>query len=276
MVLEPIITKAVISNSVKLIEKKMPLILMGAGLGLSTGSTILAVKATPEATAAIKQIKRTPDLTPSERNWEIFKRVVPLYAPAALAAVGGAACIISSYSINVARLAELGAAYAVAQNSLTTYRKEVEQKYGKEVEKELVEKTVKREEEREKEADMVDEFARENTLELDGGDKIILVDRNTGRPYLTTPEDISDVCLSLQHDMTCGEMSIDYSEFETGLAPTKQPCNFSSDHGWIAGDIIKPWFSDWYITKKGNKYKEFEIDTNPRFLNGGRKLGDIL
>lgn len=274
-ILESLIIQSVAHNCAQIVSKKAPLILMTVGIGGMGASTAMAVSVTPKANAIYKQIMRTPNLTPSERNKEIFKRVVPLYAPAALTAVGGATCIIGSYSINMARLAELGAAYAIAQNNLTSYRREVEEQYGKEAEKEIVERTIKREEERAKEAEAVDDFAAE-CRKSSSGETIILVDRNTGKQYDTTPEAVSDACLYLQHRMTCGEMLIQYSDFETELDPDNRPCNFSDNHGWVAGDIIRPSFSDWYITKKGTRYKEFEIDTNPNFVYGGRKLGDML
>lgn len=259
MVLEPIITKAVISNSVKLIEKKMPLILMGAGLGLSTGSTILAVKATPEATAAIKQIKRNPDLTPNERNWEIFKRVVPLYAPAALTAVGGAACIISSYSINVARLAELGVAYAVTQNSLTTYRKELDKRYGKEVEEDITQNVKEQVTERyyeDKTASMPLPASNEPNLRL-------YKDMLTKQFYWSTESRIINTVLEINHKIQY-EGHIRYTDFALDVG--MEQCSATDNDGWLMGDVLSVDISEEeYSTPQGWKYKEVYLDTNPRF-----------
>ena len=259
MVLEPIITKAVISNSVKLIEKKMPLILMGAGLGLSTGSTILAVKVTPEATAAIKQIKRTPDLMPSERNWEIFKRVVPLYAPAALAAVGGAACVISSYSINVARLAELGAAYAVAQNSLTTYRKELDKRYGKEVEEDITQNVKEQVTERyceDKTASMPLPASNDSNMRL-------FKDMLTMQFFWSTSSRIVNTVLDINNRIQY-EGHIRYTEYAIDV--NMEACDATDNDGWLMGDVLTVEISeDEYTTPQGWKYREVRVDTNPKF-----------
>lgn len=259
MILEPIITKAVISNSVKLIEKKLPLILMGAGLGLTTGSTILAVRATPEATSIIKQIKRTPDLSEKDKNWEIFKRVAPIYVPSVLTGLGGAACIISSYSINMARLAELGAAYAIAQNSISTYRKQLADEYGKEKEQQITEDVKEQVAQR-----YLEDSAQSMPLPASNETNLRLFkDMLTKQFFWSTSSRIVNTVLDINNRIQY-EGHIRYSEY--ALDVNMEACEATDNHGWLMGDVLTVDISEEeYSTPQGWKYKEVRLDTNPKF-----------
>lgn len=257
--LEPIVAQIVAQNCVKIVTKKAPLILMTVGIGGMGASTVMAVKATPKANAIYKQIMRTPDLPPNERNKEILKRVVPLYAPAALAAVCGATCVVGSYSINMARLAEITAAYALAQNNLTTYRKQVEEKYGKEAEQEVHEESVKKVEERwEKDSnrDLPVPIVNDFNLKL-------YEDGLTGQRFWSTDKRIINSILRI-NDRIKSESHIFYSEY--GLDVGMLACKAMDVDGWLYGDEIYVDISeDEYVTPKGEKYRTVHIDTNPDF-----------
>lgn len=258
-ILEPIIVKAVIANTTKVLEKKAPLILMTVGIvGMST-STVMAVKVTPQANSMLKQIRRDPELSPRERNKAIFERVVPLYAPAALAAVGGAACVIGSYSINMARLAEIGAAYAIAQNELTSYRKKVEDIYGQEEERKVFEDVDRKEAERyyeDKSSKMPLPASNEQNVRL-------FKDMLTKQFFWSTSSRIINTVLEINNRIQY-EGHIRYSEYAIDV--NMESCDATDNHGWLMGDVLSVDISeDEYSTPQGWKYREVRLDTNPKF-----------
>lgn len=258
-ILEPIIVKAVVANTTKVLEKKAPLILMTVGIAGMSASTVMAVKVTPQANSMLKQIRRDPELSPRERNKAIFERVVPLYAPAALAAVGGAACVIGSYSINMARLAEIGAAYALAQNELTSYRKKVEDIYGQEEERKVFEDVDRKEVERyyeDKSSKMPLPASNEQNLRL-------FKDMYTKDFFWSTQTRIINafnrICKRIQY-----EGHISYTEYAQDIG--MEAGEATDEAGWLMGDDpVIDISEDEYSTPQGWKYREVRVDRNPRF-----------
>lgn len=260
MLFEPIIAQAVAQNCVKIVTKKAPLILMSIGIGGMGASTVMAVKATPKASAIYKQITRDPELSPRERNKAILERIVPLYAPAAITAVGGATCIVGSYSINMARLAELGALYAVAQNNLTTYRKQVEDIYGKEEELKIHDQVVQKEQQRyleDSQSERSIPAANEPNLKL-------FKDMRTKQFFWSTQSRIintfTDICKRIQ----C-EGHISYTEYAVDVG--MEYGEATDDAGWLMGDDpVIDISEEEYSTPQGWKYREVHVDTNPCYV----------
>lgn len=137
------------------LNKNLPEILLWGGIGLGAASTVSACVATVDATEVIKSMKLNLELSDKivDENGDtdeaeakrmrtrVYMRTIgqlmKLYAPAAGLGAASAACLISSNHISRKRSAALAAAYVALDNSFRKYRKNVNDKYGAESDREL-------------------------------------------------------------------------------------------------------------------------------------------
>lgn len=104
----------------------------GAGV---IATTVMAVKATPEAIELLDRAKKKKGekLT----TWETVKIASPKYIPSVLIGTGTLACIFGANALNRRQQAALMSAYALLDNSYKEYKKKVVDLYGKESEQEV-------------------------------------------------------------------------------------------------------------------------------------------
>lgn len=124
-----------IVKSIKsVLVKHGPEISVGLGVGCLLTSTVLAVKATPEALKRIEAKKaelETDKLTPGETVKATWK----CYIPAAAMAIGGASCTIGGLKMDLRRNAALATAYSVTETALREYKEKVVETIGEKKEK---------------------------------------------------------------------------------------------------------------------------------------------
>ena len=191
---------SIIMRNVKMamlkLEKYSPEILMVAGITGAVGSTVLACKATlkvdevlEEHKEVIEKVHTTVEDESIEYSEEdaksdltkIYVRaavdIAKLYAPSVILGSLSIASILASNNIMRKRNAALTAAYVAVERGYKKYRKNVIEKYGEEIDKELkyglkvkeVEETV------------VDEKGKEKTKKV----KVTVADNELGSPYAT-------------------------------------------------------------------------------------------
>ena len=138
------------------IKKHSPEILLVAGIAGTVASTIMACKATTKAGAVIeeknKQLQyvdaclKTEDIeyTEEDRNKDLTiiytqtgVNLFKLYAPSIAVGALSIACIVSGHNILKKRNVALAAAYAVVDKGFKNYRKNVVDRFGEELDKEL-------------------------------------------------------------------------------------------------------------------------------------------
>ena len=141
------------------IKKHSPEILVGVGIVGTVASTVLACKATTKLSAILEETKQTTEIIHNgmekgnieghEYTQEDGKKdltivyaqtgvkLLKLYAPAIAAGTISIACIVSGHKILRGRNLALAAAYAAVDKGFKDYRKNVVERFGKEIDKEL-------------------------------------------------------------------------------------------------------------------------------------------
>lgn len=240
-------------ESSKIISHKSPLILTCVGIGLGVTSTVMAIKATPEANDIYKKIQDS-DLPENEKRKEVIKNVVPLYFPSALAGGLAIASVVGGYKIQANRLAEMTAAYLIANNSLQDYKKTIVDKFGEEVATDIQKEVAEKEAEKNPDATKDIIISNDDNLE-------IMQDSISGQYFKSTRDDIWRVLTDIGYRLTI-EDCIAASEYfyEVGISAN---C-LGDDVGWMSGDRPEPKFTD-FILPDGRKAVHVQVDTNPAF-----------
>ena len=116
------------------LSKHSPEILMGFGIAGAITTTVLAVKATPNALRLIEARKEELEvetLTPVETVKTAWK----CYIPAAISGATSIACLIGSHSVNARRNAALATAYKLSESAFSEYRDKVVETIGEKKER---------------------------------------------------------------------------------------------------------------------------------------------
>lgn len=111
------------------IRRKGPEILTGIGIGGMITTTVLAVKATPEAMRRIERRKKEEH----HKKLTVVQTVQAAwvcYIPATVTGVVSTACLIGASTMNGRRNAALATAYSLAENTLREYRGKVVETIG--------------------------------------------------------------------------------------------------------------------------------------------------
>lgn len=240
-------------NSASIVNRKAPLILTVFGVGLGISSTVMAVKVTPEAYDIYKKIQES-EIDEKEKRKEVVKNVVPLYLPAALTGGLAVASVVGGYKINSHRLAEMTAAYLMANNGLQDYKNSVLEKFGKEAADDIQKEVA------EKEAARTPDAAKDIIISNDGPEEI-MQDSISGQYFKSTRDDIWRVLSDIGYRLTI-EDCIAASEYfyEVGISQN----NLGDDVGWLTGDRPEPKFTP-FILPDGRKAVHVQVDTNPAF-----------
>ena len=137
------------------IKKHSPEILMVAGIAGTVASTVMACKATTKATALLEEAKEEIKAihTVAEKNDDYSEKdlqqaltmsyaqtgvkLLRLYAPAIVLGTLSITSIVAGHNILKKRNIALAAAYAVVDKGFKDYRKNVVERFGEELDKEL-------------------------------------------------------------------------------------------------------------------------------------------
>lgn len=149
-------------NRIKLnVRKNSPVILMTVGIAGTVASAIMACKATTKLSEVLENAnERLEEIHNASEDNEFKKKhdysdddarkdltivytqtaiqLCKLYAPAVILGTASIVSILASNNIMRKRAAALSAAYAAVDSGFKRYRKNVREKYGEEVDKELL------------------------------------------------------------------------------------------------------------------------------------------
>lgn len=126
----------------KVLTKYSPEILTGIGVAGMITTTILAVKATPEALDLIEEKKEKLEVEELTKV-ETIKTAWKPYVPAVITGVTSIACITGASAKNYKRNAALATAYKISEEALSTYKEKVIETIGEKKEKVISEKVDK-------------------------------------------------------------------------------------------------------------------------------------
>lgn len=111
------------------LRRKSPEILTGVGIGGMITTTVLAVRATPEALRRIEAKKKEEH----HKKLTVLQTVQAAwvcYIPAGVTGTVSVACLIGASAVNGRRNAALATAYSLAENTLRDYRAKVVETIG--------------------------------------------------------------------------------------------------------------------------------------------------
>ena len=134
------------------VSKHSPEILTGIGVAGMIATTVLAVKATPNALMLIEEAEEKKNMR-AIKNGEINEmRLTPVetvkaawkpYIPAVVTGVASIACIVGASSVHAKRNAALAAAYTLSETALKEYRDKVVETLGEKKEQNIRDKVAK-------------------------------------------------------------------------------------------------------------------------------------
>lgn len=138
------------------LKKHSPKILMGLGIAGSVASTVLACKATLKVSSILEEKNKmveaihncvkdeTVDYTEEDKKKDLTivyaqtgVKLAKLYLPSIILGAASITSIISGYKILNKRNVALAAAYTVVDKGFKNYRKNVVERFGEEVDREL-------------------------------------------------------------------------------------------------------------------------------------------
>lgn len=219
--------------------KHSPELLTGIGIAGMVTTTVLAVKATPEALRLIDdrrvelEIESTEDLPAKETVKATWK----CYVPAAVTGMVSVACLIGANSVNSKRNAALAAAYNLSTTAFAEYKEQVVNTIGEKKERIVRDKVA---EERVKK-----EPVNNSAIIMTNNGNTRCFDTITKRRFTSDIEKIKRIVNELNARMIDGEDYISLNDFyyELGL----DGVGIGDDLGWSLRDgrkgLIKLDFS---------------------------------
>lgn len=189
-------------------KQKSSIILTCIGAAGVIATAIVAVRATPKATAAINnaEAEKGEELT----KQEIVKITAPIYAPTAILALSTIACIFGANVMNKRGQATVASAYALLNQSYKEYRKKARDIYGEESDASIREEMVK--EQYDKQYDDIKEM-------IDDEEEVLFWDFNTLDFFNAPMKDVLQK-VTFEDGMECWfintplvENMVDYTKF---------------------------------------------------------------
>ncbi len=129
--------KQVGDNVLRTIKRKSPEILTGVGIGGMVTTTVLAVKATPEAMRRI-EVKKKEEHHKKLTAVQTVQAAWKCYIPAGITGTVSIACLIGASTLNGRRNAALATAASLAETSLREYRSKVVETIGEKKESSIL------------------------------------------------------------------------------------------------------------------------------------------
>lgn len=207
------------------LKRKSPEILTGVGIGGMITTTVLAVKATPEAMRRIEQKKTDEnhkELTPMQTVQAAWK----CYIPAGVTGTVSIACLVGASAVNGRRNAALATAYGIAESSLKEYRNKVVETIGEKKETAIRDAIDK---------DRVERLQtpKENDIQTTEGAvaPVLCLDSMFGRYFYSDVETIKQAVNRLNWEMNnMSEPYISLNEFYSAIGLDPVPVGY--DLGW--------------------------------------------
>ena len=257
----------VANESLEILDKKAPLILLATGIGLEVGTIGLTAVASYHACDIVREIRMDPAYDGDKRAaFKAYaKKLVPIYIPILIAGTGSVICLIKSYDINTKRIAAATALAEMSFETLKLYKERTKKLIGEEKEKEIT-KAVQEEK--------IFKKDEEGNL-LPKSDVVWFIDGITQQEFLSTREAIKDAELELNLKLH-SEMYVSIDEWidilnDHNFSATdgndcyrlKHDEYFGNMHGWREGYPVRISLLDSHTSDGKPAYK---IDYNLRPL----------
>lgn len=251
-------------ESLNVLRKNSPKLLLGGGIFLGAGAIAATGIASFKAADIVKDIQCDPRCDDRKvAAKEYFKRVVPLYIPVMFLSAGSVVCLVKSYDINAKRLAAATALVEVSAETLRLYKEKAKEVLGEEKAKEL-EKEVK------KEKDILKEQEPSNG----NYDIQWFRDELTGQEFISTKDAVKSANLEFMARLNV-EMMLSVNEWldilddytlECQKDPIKQLSHTldGDERGWESGYPIYVYTNDVCMGSKGQSCIKLTYSLPPK------------
>lgn len=221
--MKKIVMKKVVQDVGKYLEKNSPLLLTGCAVVGVVTTTVLTIKATPEAMKIIEEEKQKKE---EITKVEVVKLTWQCYIPTAIMGGITIACMVGATSINLKRNAAIVALYSLSKDNLKEYQEKVKEFVGDKKAEEIKDEIMK---------DRI-EYNPYNTEQViqTGKGNTLCYDSFSGRYFTNDIENIRRIVNDLNWTML-SDMRVSLNDFyyALGLGPVKM----GDDYGW---DIDRP------------------------------------
>lgn len=255
--------KLIANDSVDILRKNSPKILLGAGIVLGVGAVVSSGVASFKASDIVRDIQCDPKCDDKKVAFkEYCKRIIPLYIPVAILETGSAMCLVKSYDINAKRLAAATALVEVSAETLRLYRDKAEKVLGKEKAKEI-EKEVRKE-----------QNIGETSAVTNSSDIQWFKDELTGQEFISTKDAVKSANLEFMARLNV-EMMLSVNEWldilddytlECQKDPIRQLMHTldGDDRGWESGYPIYVYTNDVCMGSKGQSCIKLTYSLPPK------------
>ena len=206
------------------VRKKAPELLTALGIATGLTTTVLAVRATPEAMRRMEKKKEDTGhkkLTAKQTAEAAWK----CYIPAAATGVLSVSCLIGACAVNGRRNAALATAASIAETSLREYRSKVVETLGEQKEKDI--RTAVNKDRIEKELQLTDT----EMTPAQNGLQVRCYDAMFGRTFWSDRETLEQAARRLNFEMENNtEPYISLNEFYTEIG--LDPVPVGDELGW--------------------------------------------
>lgn len=236
-----------LSTSVRLLKRNSPTILTCIGAVGVVATTVMAVKATPKALAAVaaKKEEKGEDLT----RFETIVTVAPSYAPSIVTGAATIACIFGANVLNKRSQASLISAYALLDKSYKDHKHKVKELFGDEGVFQVNEAIAK------------DKY-KETDIQV-SDDKELFYDLFSGRYFESTIEEVMRAEYNLNRKITIhSEAYLNDFYLELGLEPIESGWEYGWESGLCHTHYWQPWvdFNHEEITIDDNLEQYDDVD----------------
>ena len=201
-------------------SKHSPEILTGIGIAGMITTTILAVKATPEAMELLDRAKHKKQEELNEKvelaPVEVVKAAWKPYVPAVIIGVTSTACLIGGTHVSLRRNAALATAYQLSTTALSEYKEKVVETIGERKERAIHDELAK---------DKVEKTpVKPNEVIFTGKGESLCLDELSGRYFKSDRNRIDRAMNKLNQRMAGGmEMYISLNEFYDAIGIPQIP-----------------------------------------------------
>jgi hypothetical protein len=230
---------SVAKNTLKVLDNKSPLILTGLAVAGLVSTTILAIRATPQALLEIRkesdarENRYRMDDVPVEviTKWEIVKLTWQSYIPTAGMLLVTGACMVGAQSVNTKRQAMLISGYTLTETAFREYREKAVEVLGKKPEQKLRDDLA---------AEKVLANPPSNQVFITGTGDVLCYDVYSGRYFMSDMETLR----SAQNDINQECIKNMYASQNDFYRLVGLPINgFGEEFGWSTDVMLDIQFS---------------------------------
>ena len=224
----------------KFLVKNSPTILSGLAVTGLISTTVLAVKATPQALRELSAHKHACEQAGVEMTQTSqFKVVYKLYLPALSVAVASISCIVFSNAIHIRRNVAISSAFTMVERAATAYQEKVIEVAG-----EKVHNDVKAAIAHDQVANTHPEVFEKTPVDLvvTGNGNTLCFDGTTGRYFMSSIDALQKAENAINHDLVNGFGTwVELNEFyyKIGLPGVK----FGDWLGWEPDKLVELEFT---------------------------------